>query len=151
MMFKNRQSGDISNAMTGQIGANIRITGKIDADEAIGFGGQMDGDISADEVTVTDTASINGQITAPSAIIAGTVIGDIIKDTAIFKAHKATPIVVADRGEKRFEPYADTVFNVPVTEEHLAPILNTLVGHIWGYYAALAINGKWLFSKLAIL
>ena len=82
-MFKNRQSGDISNAMTGQIGANIRITGKIDADESIGFGGEMDGDISADEVTVTDTASINGQITARSAIIAGTVIGDITADRLV--------------------------------------------------------------------
>jgi glucosamine--fructose-6-phosphate aminotransferase (isomerizing) len=69
-----------------------------------------------------------------------TVIGDIIKDTAIFKAHKATPIVIANQGEKRFDPYADTVFHVPVVAEHLAPILNTLVGHIWGYYAALAIN-----------
>ncbi len=69
-----------------------------------------------------------------------TVIGDIIKDTAIFKAHKATPIVIADQGELRFGPYADTVFHVPVVSEHLAPILNTLVGHIWGYYAALAIN-----------
>ena len=39
-----------------------------------------------------------------------TVIGDIIKDTAIFKAHKATPIVIADQGENRFRPYADTVF-----------------------------------------
>ena len=69
-----------------------------------------------------------------------TVIGDIIKDTAIFKAHKATPIVIADEGEKRFDPYAEDVFHVPVTSEHLAPILNTLVGHLWGYYAALAIN-----------
>ena len=69
-----------------------------------------------------------------------TVIGDIIKDTAIFKAHKATPIVIADRGENRFKPYADMVFHVPRVSEHLAPILNTLVGHIWGYYAALAIN-----------
>ena len=69
-----------------------------------------------------------------------TVIGDIIKDTAIFKAHKATPIIIADEGENRFEPYADTVFYVPVVKEHLAPILNTLVGHIWGYHAALAIN-----------
>jgi glucosamine--fructose-6-phosphate aminotransferase (isomerizing) len=69
-----------------------------------------------------------------------TVIGDIIKDTAIFKAHKATPVVIADVGEKRFDPYAETVFHVPVVKEHLAPILNTLVGHIWGYYAALAIN-----------
>ncbi len=69
-----------------------------------------------------------------------TVIGDIIKDTAIFKAHKATPIVIANEGEDRFFPYAADVFQVPPVEEHLAPILNTLVGHIWGYYAALAIN-----------
>jgi glucosamine--fructose-6-phosphate aminotransferase (isomerizing) len=70
----------------------------------------------------------------------GTVVGDIIKDTAIFKAHKATPVVIADEGDHRFDPYAEDVFHVPVVQEHLAPILNTLVGHIWGYYAALAIN-----------
>jgi len=70
----------------------------------------------------------------------GTVIGDIIKDTAIFKAHKATPIVIADEGDDRFAPYAADVFSVPPVSPHLAPILNTLVGHIWGYYAALAIN-----------
>jgi len=69
-----------------------------------------------------------------------TVIGDIIKDTAIFKAHKAAPVVIADEGEERFAPYAEDVFYVPPTREHLAPILNTLVGHLWGYYAALAIN-----------
>jgi glucosamine--fructose-6-phosphate aminotransferase (isomerizing) len=69
-----------------------------------------------------------------------TVIGDIIKDTAIFKAHKATPIVIVDEGEERFAPYADAVLHVPRVSEHFAPILNTLVGHIWGYYAALAIN-----------
>ena len=68
------------------------------------------------------------------------VIGDIVKDVAIFQAHKATPIVIADEGEERFTPYAADVFHVPVIEEHLAPITNTLVGHIWGYYAALAIN-----------
>jgi glucosamine--fructose-6-phosphate aminotransferase (isomerizing) len=70
----------------------------------------------------------------------GTVIGDIIKDTAIFQAHKATPVVIADEGEARFEPYAADVFYVPVVAPHLAPVLNTLAGHIWGYYAALAIN-----------
>ncbi len=68
------------------------------------------------------------------------VIGDIIKDTAIFRAHKATPIVIADQNEKRFDPYAATVLNVPVVSEHLAPIINTLAGHIWGYHAALVIN-----------
>jgi glucosamine--fructose-6-phosphate aminotransferase (isomerizing) len=69
-----------------------------------------------------------------------TVIGDIIKDTAIFKAHKATPVIIADEGDTRFNTYAEDVFFVPNVAEHLAPILNTLVGHIWGYYAALAIN-----------
>jgi len=68
------------------------------------------------------------------------VIGDIIKDTAIFQAHKATPVVIADEGEDRFTPYAADVFHVPLVSEHLALILNTLVGHVWGYYAALSIN-----------
>jgi len=69
-----------------------------------------------------------------------TVVGDIIKDTAIFHAHKATPVVIANQGESRFDPYAADVFHVPIVSEHLAVIVNTLVGHIWGYYAALAIN-----------
>ncbi len=69
-----------------------------------------------------------------------TVIGDIVKDTAIFKAHKATPVVICDEGEDRFDPYAEDVFQVPAVAEHLAPILNTLVGHLWGYHAALAIH-----------
>ncbi len=77
-----------------------------------------------------------------------TVIGDIVKDTAIFRAHKALPIVIADEGENRFAPYAEQVFHVPAVGEHLAPIVNTLVGHIWGYYAALAINegSRFLFN-----
>ncbi|RLC25711.1 MAG: glutamine--fructose-6-phosphate aminotransferase [Deltaproteobacteria bacterium] len=68
------------------------------------------------------------------------VLGDIIKDTAIFHAHKATPVVITTIGEDRFDLYAKDVFKIPETKEHFAPILNTLVGHIWGYYAALAIN-----------
>ncbi len=68
------------------------------------------------------------------------VLGDIIKDTAIFHAHKATPLVIATEGEDRFDLYARDVFKVPRIKEQFAPILNTLVGHIWGYYAALAIN-----------
>ncbi len=68
------------------------------------------------------------------------VLGDIIKDTAIFHAHKATPVVITTIGENRFDLYASDVFKIPETQEHFAPVLNTLVGHIWGYYAALAIN-----------
>ena len=68
------------------------------------------------------------------------VLGDIIKDTAIFHAHKAATVIIADEGEERFAPYADDLFHIPPTREHLAPILTTLVGHLWGYYAALDIN-----------
>ncbi len=77
-----------------------------------------------------------------------TVIGDIIKDTAIFHAHKALPVVIADMGESRFDTYCEDIFHVPLAGEHFAPIVNTLVGHIWGYYAALAINeGSRFFFK----
>jgi glucosamine--fructose-6-phosphate aminotransferase (isomerizing) len=69
-----------------------------------------------------------------------TVIGDIIKDTAIFKAHKATPVVIADEGDDRFSPYTQDLFYVPSVQAHLSPILNTLAGHLWGYFAALSIN-----------
>ncbi|MBC2717117.1 MAG: SIS domain-containing protein [Desulfobacteraceae bacterium] len=68
------------------------------------------------------------------------VIGDIIKDTAIFHSHKALPIVIADEHEDRFSPYSNDIIHVPSVSEHFAPILNTLVGHLWGYYAALTIN-----------
>jgi glucosamine--fructose-6-phosphate aminotransferase (isomerizing) len=70
----------------------------------------------------------------------GDVISDIIKDTAIFKAHQATTIVIATEGEERFKPYADSLIYVPETEERFSPILTTLAGHLWGYHAARAIN-----------
>jgi glucosamine--fructose-6-phosphate aminotransferase (isomerizing) len=68
------------------------------------------------------------------------VVSDIVKDTAIFKAHQAVPIVVATEGEHRFDACADAVIHVPETGRRFAPIVNTLAGHLWGYYAALAIN-----------
>jgi len=73
------------------------------------------------------------------------VIGDIIKDTAIFHSHKALPIVICDEHEDRFAPYSNDIIHVPSVSEHFAPILNTLVGHLWGYYAALTINDGSLF------
>jgi len=78
----------------------------------------------------------------------GDVINDIIKDTAIFKAHQATTIVIATEGEERFTPYADSLIYVPEIEERFSPIITTLVGHLWGYYAARAINeeSRFLFD-----
>ncbi len=68
------------------------------------------------------------------------VLTDLVKETAIFRAHKAVPLVIADEDEDRFAPYAEDVFHVPRLEEHLTPVIVTLAGHLWGYYAALAIN-----------
>ncbi|MDY6823352.1 MAG: SIS domain-containing protein [Thermodesulfobacteriota bacterium] len=68
------------------------------------------------------------------------VLDDIIKDTAIFRAHKAAPVIIADEGEYRFNPHAEDVIHVPQVAEHFGPIVNTFAGHLWGYYAALAIN-----------
>ena len=72
----------------------------------------------------------------------GNVINDIIKDTAIFKAHNATTIVIASEGEERFRPYADSLIFIPEIDERFSPVLTTLAGHLWGYYAARAINDE---------
>ncbi len=68
------------------------------------------------------------------------VTGDIVKDVAIFKAHDARVIVVADEGEDRFNSVADHVFAVPRAPFPVSVILNTLAGHIFGYYAALTLD-----------
>ncbi len=64
---------------------------------------------------------------------------DVAKEVAIYKAHKAAPIVVATVGETRFDA-AMAVIHVPIVEPNLAFILSAMVGHLFGYEAALAID-----------
>ena len=68
------------------------------------------------------------------------VMEDVIKDVAIFKAHKASVIVFADDGDHRFDQIADAVIAIPVAPPPLPVILNTMAGHLWGYYAARDID-----------
>jgi len=68
------------------------------------------------------------------------VLEDIVKDTAIFKAHAAKVVVITDEGEERFKGIADYVFQVPRSSFPLSVIMNTLAGHIWGYYAACSLD-----------
>ncbi|MCD6152729.1 MAG: SIS domain-containing protein [Syntrophobacterales bacterium] len=70
----------------------------------------------------------------------GPVVEDIVKDAAIFKAHSAGVVVIADEGETRFDDIADSVIPVPGSTYPASVVLNTLAGHIWGYYAACSIN-----------
>ncbi len=76
-----------------------------------------------------------------------TVTSDIVKDVAIFKAHKAGVIVFADEGEGRFNPIADSVIAIPRARMPLPVILNTVAGHLWGYYAACKIDEEALFFR----
>ncbi len=65
---------------------------------------------------------------------------DVVKDVAIFKAHKAAVVVFADEEDHRFDQIADSVIPIPAAPAPLPVILNTMAGHLWGYFAARAID-----------
>ena len=68
------------------------------------------------------------------------VVDDVVKDVAIFKAHKSAVVVFAEEGDHRFDAIADAVIPIPPAPAPLPVILNTMAGHLWGYYAARAID-----------
>ncbi|MFA9564645.1 MAG: SIS domain-containing protein [Acidimicrobiales bacterium] len=74
-----------------------------------------------------------------AAGVTGSTADDVAKEVAIFRAHKAAPIVVADEGADRFSA-ALAVITVPQTHPALGFILATVAGHLFGYEAALAID-----------
>jgi glucosamine--fructose-6-phosphate aminotransferase (isomerizing) len=67
---------------------------------------------------------------------------DVAKEVAIYRAHKALPIVIADDDEMRFESSASEVIPVPAVHPSLAFVLCALAGHLFGYEAALAIDAS---------
>jgi glucosamine--fructose-6-phosphate aminotransferase (isomerizing) len=66
---------------------------------------------------------------------------DVAKEVAIYKAHKATPIVVATDADERFAGAA-AVLTVPSVDPSLAFVLSAMTGHLFGYEAALAIDAS---------
>ncbi len=74
-----------------------------------------------------------------AAGLSGSVADDVAKEVAIFGAHRAAPVVVADDGDTRFEG-ASAVLGVPKVDPRLAFLPATMVGHLFGYEAALAID-----------
>ena len=62
--------------------------------------------------------------------------GDAVKEIAIFKAHRALPIVITEEGEERFLEYAAGCISVPRYEGSLAFLLPVMIGHLFGYHAA---------------
>lgn len=74
-----------------------------------------------------------------AAGLTGSTADDVAKEVAIYKAHKACPVVIATAGEARFHAAAATIF-VPPVHGALAYILSTMAGHLFGYRTALAID-----------
>jgi len=76
-----------------------------------------------------------------AAGLSGSTADDVAKELAIFRAHKSAPIVIANEGETRFDAALDVIY-VPVVHPRLAFVLSTMIGHLFGYEAALAIDGQ---------
>jgi glucosamine--fructose-6-phosphate aminotransferase (isomerizing) len=75
-----------------------------------------------------------------AGLVGGTA-DDVAKEVAIYKAHKATAIVVATDADERFAGAA-AVLTVPSVDSTLAFILSAMTGHLFGYEAALAIDAS---------
>jgi len=73
--------------------------------------------------------------------LTGSTIDDIAKEVAIFRAHKAAPIVITDSKPSKF-PDALDVIPVPSTHPYLAFVLATMAGHLFGYEAACSIDSQ---------
>ena len=76
-----------------------------------------------------------------AAGLTGSTADDVAKEVAIYRAHKAAPIVIATEGEGRFGA-ALHLIGVPATHPQLAFVLSAMAGHLFGYEAALAIDAQ---------
>lgn len=72
----------------------------------------------------------------------GDLVGDVVKEAAIFKAHNGRPIVFATEGADAdaFEEYAERVIPLPRIGADLPFVLATVAGHLFGFHAARAID-----------
>ena len=73
--------------------------------------------------------------------LVGSTADDVAKEVAIYRAHRAAPVVVADAGSSRFAGALD-VIAVPQVHPRLAFLLSAMVGHLFGYEAARAIDAQ---------
>ncbi len=76
-----------------------------------------------------------------AAGLSGSNADDVAKEVAIYRAHKAAPIVIASDGDERFNA-AQAVISVPQVHPALAFVLSAMVGHLFAYEAALAIDAQ---------
>ena len=65
---------------------------------------------------------------------------DVAKEVAIFRAHKAVPIVITSGTETRFDAASEVIATPATASPELDFVLATMVGHLFGYESALAID-----------
>ncbi|MDP9006123.1 MAG: SIS domain-containing protein, partial [Actinomycetota bacterium] len=82
-----------------------------------------------------------------AAGLAGPNADDVAKEVAIYRAHKAVPVVVATEGQAF--PAAVATVAVPPVHPALAFVLSAMAGHLFGYGAALAIDHQALVLREA--
>ncbi|MGQ0826088.1 MAG: SIS domain-containing protein [Actinomycetota bacterium] len=75
-----------------------------------------------------------------AAGLVGSNADDVAKEVAIYRAHKAAPIVIAPDGDTRYGAALETI-SVPAVHPDVAFVLCTVAGHLFGYLAALTIDG----------
>jgi glucosamine--fructose-6-phosphate aminotransferase (isomerizing) len=67
---------------------------------------------------------------------------DVGKELAIYRAHKAAPVVIGTRGTTTAYQAALATIEVPEVHPQLAFVLSAMAGHLFGYEAALAIDAQ---------
>ncbi len=76
-----------------------------------------------------------------AAGLSGSNADDVAKEIAIYRAHRAAPIVIATAGEQRFAAALETI-PVPSVHPGVGFVLSAMAGHLFGYEAALAIDAS---------
>ncbi len=76
-----------------------------------------------------------------AAGLTGSTADDVAKELAIYRAHKAAAIAVVSESDDRYGAALD-VIPVPRVHPQLGFVLSAMAGHLFGYEAALAIDGS---------
>ena len=87
-------------------------------------------DLSAEPLVIVCAAGLTGSNA-----------DDAAKEVAIYRAHRAAPIVIAADGDDRYRAALETI-SVPECHPELAFVLSAMAGHLFGYEAALAIDAS---------
>jgi len=96
-------------------------------------------DVTEDKKHIDLSAEPMVLVCAPG--LSGSNVDDVAKEVEIYRAHRATPLVIATEGEQRFQAAVETI-TVPEAHPALGFVLATVAGHLFGYEAALAIDAS---------